>query len=372
MLNQKRIVDNFIEMVKISSPSKKERKMADYLTKVLTGLGLEVSEDDAGEVQGGNCGNIVGILKSNSKNKETILLSAHMDTVVPCEVINPKIENGIIKTDGTSVLGGDDKAGIAAILELLKVIKEDKLSHPTLLVVFSIAEEIGLLGANAFDIEKYNVSFGLVLDNPDNPGKAVVKASALAQGKLKVIGKAAHAGIEPEKGINALVVAAKAIGSLRLGKVDFETTVNLGTINGGEAYNIVLPELEISYEARSQSKEKLDNLLEETFEIFEKSCKESGASFEHDIKLVANTFALEESEEVIQKMKKISKKMSLPYEGLKSSGLSDANIYSAKGIPTINLAVGMSKIHTVEEFIAIKDLSLSAEFLIEFIKDLEC
>jgi len=369
MLDQKRVIDNFIEMVKISSPSKKERKMADYLAKVLNDLGLEVSEDNAGEIQDGNCGNIIGLLKSNSKNKKTIFLSAHMDTVVPCEVINPKIENDIIKTDGTSVLGGDDKAGIVAILELLRVIKEDKLEHPNLLIVFTIAEEIGLLGANSFEIEKYNVSYGIILDCSGAPGKVIVKAPSIAQGKLQITGKAAHAGIEPQKGINALVVAAKAISTLRLGKVDFETTANLGTINGGEAYNIVMPELEISYEARSQNKDKLDALLKETFDIFTKTCKKEGASFEHSVKIVVDGFMLDENEEVVQNIKRACKNLSLPYEQIETSGASDANVYNFKNIPTLNLAIGMSKVHTVEEFISIKDLTLNAKILIEFIKD---
>ncbi len=371
MLDQKRVINNFMEMVRISSPSKKERKMADYLTKVLSDLGLEVSEDNAGKIQGGDCGNIIGFLKSNSKTKKTkktIFLSAHMDTVVPCEAIFPKIEDDIIKTDGTSVLGGDDKAGIVAILELLRVIKEDKLEHPNLLIIFTIAEEIGLLGANSFEIEKYNVSYGIILDCSGSPGKVIVKAPSIAQGKLKITGKAAHAGIEPQKGINALVVASKAISALQLGKVDFETTANLGTINGGEAYNIVMPELEISYEARSQDKNKLDALLKETFDIFEKTCKKVGASFEHSVKIVVDGFMIDENEEVVQKVKQACENLSLPYEQIETSGASDANVYNHKNIPTLNLAIGMSKVHTVEEFISIKDLISNAKILIEFIK----
>ncbi len=371
MVNQKRVVDNFIEMVKISSPSKKERKMADYLTKVLNGLGLEVSEDNAGEIIGGDCGNITGFLKSNSKNKKTILLSAHMDTVVPCEAIFPKIENDIIKTDGTSVLGGDDKAGVAAILELLRVIKEDKLEHPNLLIIFSIAEEMGLLGANVFDISKYNIRYGIVLDNASKPGRIVVEASSLAHGKLRITGKAAHAGLAPEKGINAFLVASKAVGALRLGKVDFETTANIGAVHGGEAYNIVMPELEMLYEARSQNKQKLDELLKETFDIFEKACKDEGAKFTHDVKIIANSFALDENEEIIESIQKIMKKLSLPFEKTKSSGVSDANIYNNKNIPTINMAIGTSKVHTVEEFISIEDLVMDAKILVEFIKNYE-
>ncbi len=368
MLDQKRVIDNFMEMVKISSPSKKERKMADYLTKALNDLGLEVHEDNAGKIQGGNCGNIVGFLKSNSKNKKTIFISSHMDTVVPCEAIFPIIENDIIKTDGTSVLGGDDKAGVAAILELLRVIKEDKLEHPNLLIIFTIAEEIGLLGAKAFEIEKYNVSYGLILDCIGEPGNVIVKGPTCASGKIKITGKAAHAGGEPEKGINALFVAAKAIVSLRAGRVDFETTANIGKITGGEASNIVMPELEMSYEVRSLSKEKLENLLKETLDIFEKVCKEEGAHFSHTIKKTVFGYELGSDEEVVKNIKRACEKLSLPFVQTSTPGASDANVYNTKNIPTLNLAIGMSKVHTVEEFISIKDLISNANILIEFIK----
>lgn len=151
MVKENRLVQTFIDMASISSPSLKEREVGDYLLKALKELGMEAYEDNAGEVHGGNCGNIIGVLKAPGKKK--VLFSAHMDTVLPCDKVTPIIENGIIKSDGTSVLGGDDKGGIAAILEMISVIKENNLDHPEIIVVFSIAEEIGLRGARAFDIE---------------------------------------------------------------------------------------------------------------------------------------------------------------------------------------------------------------------------
>jgi len=237
-----------------------------------------------------------------------------------------------------------------------------------LLVVFTIAEEIGLRGAKVLDIEKYNVSYGIILDCSGEPGKVTIEASSAGASKLILTGKVAHAGLEPQKGVNALVLASKAIVSLRLGKIDFETTANIGMINGGEAYNIVMPDLEMAYEARSQNKEKLDILLKETFGIFEKVCKEEGGSFSHDVKITVNGFKLDENKEVIKRIKTACKKLALPYEQIKTSGASDANVYNFKNIPTLNLAIGMGKVHTVDEFMSIKDLLANAKILIEFIK----
>ncbi|MEG0068998.1 M20/M25/M40 family metallo-hydrolase [Cetobacterium sp.] len=366
MVQENRIVKNFLEMVKISSPSKNERAIGDYLINVLKELGLEVTEDNAGEINGGNCGNIIGVLKAEGKKK--YLFSAHMDTVVPCEKINPIVENGIIKSDGTSVLGGDDKGGIAAIIEMLQVIKENKLDHPEIVVVFSMAEEIGLLGSKAFEIEKYSIDYGFILDSSGKPGKIITKAPSAARGKLTIVGKPAHAGISPENGINALTVAAHAITKIKLGRVDAETTSNIGVVSGGQATNIVMPTVELDYEARSLSNEKLNLLLEETFEIFEKVCKEFGATFENKVNVEYPGFALDDNEKVIEIVMDACKKIDLKGETASSGGGSDTNIYNSKGIPSVNLAVGMTKVHTLEEYIEIKDLVDLSKMLVEIIK----
>ena len=266
MINRERMVENFINMAKISSPSLKEREVADYIKKELESIGLEVIEDNAGEKTGGNSGNIIGILRAPGKKK--VLLSAHMDTVLPCDKVNPIIENGIIKSDGTTVLGGDDKAGIANIIEAIRVIKENNFDHPEIIVVCSIAEEIGLLGAKNFDIEKYAPDYSFILDSSGKPGIAIIQTPYSAKGEMKIIGKPAHAGIAPENGINALTVAAHAITKIKLGRIDSETTSNIGVVRGGEAVNIVMPEVTLHYEARSFSGEKLDSLLKETNDIF--------------------------------------------------------------------------------------------------------
>lgn len=366
MVKESRIVDNFLDMVKISSPSKDERKIGDYLIKVLEELGLEVTEDNAGDLNGGNCGNIIGVLKAQGKKK--YLFSAHMDTVVPCEKVTPVIENGIIKSDGTSILGGDDKGGIAAIIEMLRVIKENSLEHPEIVVIFSMAEEIGLLGAKSFDLEKYNIDCGFILDSSGKPGKIITKAPSAARGVLKITGKPAHAGIAPENGINALTVAAHAITKVKLGRVDAETTSNIGVVKGGQATNIVMPVVELDYEARSLSNEKLAELLKETLGTFEAVAKEFGAEFENDVTVEYPGFVLEDDAEVVEIVKRACERAGLTPETAPSGGGSDTNIYNSKGVPCVNLAVGMTKVHTLEEYIEIKDLVDLSRILVEIVK----
>lgn len=368
MINREKVTSKFIDMVKISSPSLKEREMGDYLLKTLNDLGLEVYEDNAGKENGGNCGNIVGILKA--PNKKKVLFSSHMDTVLPCEKVTPVIENGIIKTDGTSVLGGDDKGGIAAILEMLRVIKENNLDHPEIIVVFSIAEEIGLRGARAFEIEKYSPDFSYILDSSGKPGVAIVQAPHSAKGEIKIIGKPAHAGINPEDGINAFTVAAHAVSKLRLGRIDKETTSNIGIVKGGEAVNIVMPEISMMYEARSFDGEKLDNLLKETNDIFEEVAKEFGAKVENGVKKGYAGFKLDENLEIINHLKKACENINLKCELKSSGGGSDANVYNAKGYVAVNLAVGMTKVHTTEEYIEIDDLVKMSKLTLEIVKEL--
>lgn len=368
MINRERMIENFINMAKISSPSLKEREVANYIKKQLENIGMEVIEDNAGEKFGGNAGNIIGILRAPGKKK--VLLSAHMDTVLPCDNVNPIIENGIIKSDGTTVLGGDDKAGIANIIEAIRVIKENNIEHPEIIVVCSIAEEIGLLGAKGFDIEKYSPDFSFILDSSGKPGIGIIQTPFSAKGKMKVIGRPAHAGIAPENGINALTVAAHAITKIKLGRIDSETTSNIGVVRGGEAVNIVMPEVILQYEARSFSGEKLDNLLKETNDIFVATAKEFGAEFENGVEKGYSGYHLGEDEEILTYFKKACENVGVEYVTKSTGGGSDSNIYNEKGYKALTIAIGMTKVHTKEEFIEIEDMVNTTKIVVELLKEM--
>ena len=365
MINKERLKNNFLELVKIPSPSLKERVVADVLKSQLISLGLEVFEDEAGKEVGSDSGNIIGILHSENKNK--VLFSAHMDTVLPCEKITPVIDGDIIKTDGTSVLGGDDKAGIAAIIEMLTLIKENNLPHPEIVVIFSISEEIGLKGAKLVndDILK-DVNYGFVIDSGGKAGIATIAAPYSAKGKIEITGKSSHAG-KPEKGINAFVVASHAVSKLTIGKVNDETTCNIGTVSGGTAVNIVMEKVEMMFEARSQSLGKLEELLEKTNNTFEEVCKSFGAKLINEVKKGTSGYNLSLDSGILKLFENACKNTDLEFKAVSSQGGSDANVYNSKGIPTLNLSVGMSEVHTVNEFININDIADCTKLILELV-----
>ncbi|MDR1831705.1 MAG: M20/M25/M40 family metallo-hydrolase [Fusobacteriaceae bacterium] len=368
MVNEKRLIGRFLDLVKIPSPSLHERRVGEYLIETLQEMGVTVTEDEAGVAEGGDCGNITAFIPGNGKR--AVMFTAHMDTVVPCETIMPVEEAGVIRTDGTSILGGDDKSGIAAMLETAQVLLENELERPDIVLAFSIGEEIGLLGAKHFAIEKYAPEFVYVLDSAGKPGVAVTKAPNSANGWIRIIGKAAHAGLAPETGINALTVAAHAITQIKLGRIDADTTANIGIVRGGEAANIVMPEVSMKYEARSFSAEKLDALLAETGEIFRRTAEKYGAIFENDVVKSYAGFDFPADAEILKPVREACANLGIPCVVEAGGGGSDANIYNGKGFSAINLSTGMSKVHTTEEYIEQKDIVDTARLILEMIRGL--
>lgn len=289
MVNKERMVEEFLQLVCIDSISKSERKMADTLTTKLEEMGYEVFEDDAGSKIGGNAGNLICTVKGN-KEVPVILLSSHMDTVVPGIGKKPIIQDGYIRSDGKTVLGGDDVAGLECIMEVLRVIQEEKLEHGDIQVVFSVSEEGGLMGSRHLDYSKIYAKYGFVLDGGGPAGGVAVNAPSHNKVYATIKGKASHAGVEPEKGINAIQVAAAAISQMKLGRIDEETTANIGIINGGLATNIVCETVELKGEARSRNSEKLEKQTLHMKECFEKAAEQFGASVDVEINLEYSSY----------------------------------------------------------------------------------
>lgn len=367
-MNKERLLNTFLDLVRIPSPSKNERRVADYIINFCNANGIEVYEDQANLNYGGNTGNVVAIMRAEGKQR--IMFSAHMDTVLPCDEINPVIEDGIIRTDGTSVLGGDDKSGIAAMLELMLNIKENNLEHPELLFVFSFGEENGLNGATYMDVEKTlgKIDAAFILDSSGTPGEIIYGAPYTARGTLTVVGKEAHAGIAPELGVNALCVAADAISQLEIGRIDEETTCNIGKIEGGLACNIVIPEVNMVFEARSLNHDKLDQLLGKVNQVFEKTCCEWNAQFITTVKLESPGYCIDTNSDIALKASSAAKNCDLDVRFKTTGGGSDANIYNSKGISSLVLATGMSQVHTVNEFIKIEDIEKTTAWITEIMK----
>ncbi|BEP27727.1 M20/M25/M40 family metallo-hydrolase [Helicovermis profundi] len=367
MINKKRIIENFINYVKINSESAAEKNMADTLVKELKKLGLSVTVDDAFEKGISNTGNIVAKLFS-SKDKETFLFSSHMDTVKPGKNINPIIDKNIIRSDGTTILGADDKAGIAAIMEALYVIKENNLEHKNIEIIFSVHEEGGLFGAKNIDLTRIKSTKAFILDSGGHPGEVIHIAPAQDKIEVNIKGKPSHAGIEPENGISSIMVAARAIEKMDLLRIDKETTANIGIIRGGESTNIVCSSIYLKGEARSLSDEKLDKQTEHMTNCFRDAAKDFGAKIEIKTKRVYYSYNIDRYDEIIKIAEKAINKVGLNFKLKSSGGGSDTNVYNRKGLKSINLAIGLQKSHTLDEFIEIEDLFNSAKIVLELMK----
>lgn len=370
MVNQQRLLEEFIELVAIDSESGNERAIADLLNKKLTTLGFEVVEDKTGEIIGTGTGNLIATKPATQADIPTVFFSAHMDTVKPGIGIQPILKDGIITASGDTILGGDDKAGIAAILEAMKTIQENNIPHGELQVIFSVGEEVSLLGVKNLDYSKLNAEFGYVLDCDGPIGTIISKAPSHNKIKAVIRGKAAHAGMAPEDGINAIVVASEAIAAMPIGRIDQETTSNIGIINGGKAANIVPAEVTIIGETRSLDETKLQKVTDEICRAFRETAEKRGATADVEVELEYPKISIDQDAKVVQIAIRAAAKLGIKHQLKQSGGGSDANIYNGKGIPTANLAIGMSKVHTTDEFIKVEDLVQGAEYIVAIVESI--
>ncbi|WP_055107705.1 M20/M25/M40 family metallo-hydrolase [Paenibacillus ihumii] len=369
MVNKDRIIAQFIELVQIDSETKDERSIADFLIKRFTELGLQVVEDDSRKKTGHGAGNIIATLPARpGTHAQPFLFTCHMDTVAPGKGIKPVIgEDGWIRSDGTTILGADDKAGLAALLETIQVLKEQQLPHGQVQFVITAGEESGLLGARALDRSLLDASFGFAIDSNGEVGSICVGAPTQARIEIEIFGKSAHAGVNPEDGISAIQVAGKAIARMRLGRIDKETTANIGKFEGGGPTNVVTDYARLYAEARSLSQEKVDKQLALMKEAVDSACSEFGARGEFRSDIVYPGFHLGEQDAVVQLAKRAAGRLGLSGRTFTSGGGSDANIMNGYGVPTVNLAVGYEGIHTTEERIKSEDIVKIAEYALEIV-----
>ncbi len=354
-----RLVDQFIDMVKIASPSRQEGAFATYMRKELEALGFSVEVDSAGDSVGGNTGNLIATLKG-TKEAEPLMFCCHMDTVLPCTNIHPVIEGDVIRSDGTTILSGDDKAGIAAILEGVRRIQERNVKHGLLQVVLTICEEVGMYGSKGLDYSKIKAKRAFILDSSGPLGKIVIQGPAKDVIKAVIHGRSAHAGLTPEKGISAIQVAARAIDRMKLLRIDEETTANLGTISGGSATNIVAEQAEIVAEARSLVNEKLDVQSGHIRECFEQAAREFGATVDVTIDRSYAAFQLTKDTPVVQQCLEAMHRLGVEPKLLSTGGGSDCNVFNARGLTAVDLAIGMTDVHSKEETIKISDMETVA------------
>ena len=371
MINQDRLRDKFIELVKIDSVSKHENAIALNLAETLKQMGAKVVFDNAGKACGSDSGNLIAKFQGNV-DVEPIFLCGHMDTVEPGNNVKPIFENGIFRSDGTTILGSDDKSALAIILEILHIIFENNLNHPPIEIIFTICEEIGLLGAKNLDLSLIDSKFGYIFDSRNTDG-IVTKAPTANRLTIKVFGRAAHSGSEPEKGINALLIASKAISRLKMGRIDHETTCNLGIIKGGIATNIIPDLVEINGEVRSHDEKKLEAVTNTIKDSFLKARKEfcDGANVPEIEFLVDNDFPktdIPEDNDVVTLAQRAAENLGRKLIIETSGGGADANILYSKGIMPGVIGTGMKEVHTVNEWISLADMVKTVELTLEIIK----
>lgn len=369
MINRQRMIDQLLELVKIDSPSGREGAVARRLEEILTGLGMTVVFDSAGEKLGTETGNLIATLPATTETGTPIAFSAHMDTVQqPGEHITPVIKDGRITSDGTTILGSDDKAGITTFIEAIQVIQEHNIPHGEIQAVFTIWEEGGLFGSQNVDYTLVNAQRMFVLDSGGPIGSVTNQGPAQDRIKAVFTGRAAHAGVAPEEGISAIMMAARAIDTMKLLRIDAETTANIGILEGGKATNIVTPKVILEGEARSQSDDKLDQQTRHMTETLEKAAQDFGGKVEIQVDRLYSAFKVEEEAPLIQTLKEVFQSMNLTPKIEASGGGSDTNHFNANGLPAVNLSVGMDKPHTLEEFIIIDDFVTAGQMVVEIIK----
>jgi tripeptide aminopeptidase len=368
IINKKRLLDLFIKLVSIKSPSKKEKDIILYVVKILKELGLEVYVDNSGKEYGSNGGNVIALYRGLSGNKTPIFLGAHLDTVRVDGDIEPMINEGIITNKNDYILGGDDKVAVAAILEVLRSIKENKIITGDIYIIFTICEEIGLVGAKHVDFDRIPAKYGFVFDADGDIGTIYNQAPYQDSIDVEFKGKAAHAGIEPEKGINSIKAACMAISKIRTGRIDEETTANIGNITGGQARNIVPEKTSMLMEARSLNPLKLKKVTDKMINALKSASIETGTVIDYKLVREYDGFIINPEEIPVKASISALENIGIVPVISPSGGGSDINIFNSRGKKSVNLSSGMENVHTSSEYVKVRQLEKLADLIMEICK----
>jgi tripeptide aminopeptidase len=359
-----RALATFLELVQIDSPTYGERPIIERIARELEALGLPVTNDRTGR---DGAGNLHARLTGSRGDLPPLLLCAHTDTVEPGRGVKPTVRDGVVRTDGRTVLGADNKASVTALLEAVGATIRHNLPHRDVDLLFTWGEERGHAGAAAFDPAPLRARMGVTLDDTADPGHITVAAPAYCSILARFLGKAAHAGDAPELGVSAIVAAAEAVRRLPLGRIDHETTANVGLIRGGSARNTVPGAVELEGEARSLDNAKLERLVARMRDGLEAAARETGTTLDLVIKQEYPAYRWPESADVVGEAMAAVRLAGLVPALRVSGGGSDSNTLNEKGLRCLNLAIGMKEIHTVREHIAVDDLTRTCRIALKLI-----
>lgn len=361
-----RALATFLDLVRIDSPSGREAAVARYCIDALEALGFEVRVDDTAAVTGSDTGNVIATLQGTRAGAHVLVLSAHMDCVQPCEGIEPVVTDGVVTSAGETVLGGDDKVGITAILEAARRLLETGVDRPTLKVVLTVSEETGLTGAKALDPGDAAGDACLVLDADGAPGGIVISAPTHYTFRAVFSGVASHAGVAPEQGRSAIVMASQAVCAMELGRLDEMTTANIGSVRAEGATNVVCPSAEMTGECRSRDAERVEALRERMDASMYAAAAEHGGVAEVAWTREYSGFSFAEDAPLVLLAREACTDAGLVPRLEHTGGGSDGNIFSADGVPTLVLSCGMTGVHGTGESLAVADMHALTDLVVAF------
>jgi len=349
------VAELFLELVRVPSPSGEERVVADQVIEYLQALALPVDEDDVGTRINSTIGNLLCRIEPSGEGTP-LFFCAHLDTVPPEGPIEPVVEDGVVRNAGGTILGADNKAAVAAMLVATRRIVAENRPHGGIELLFTPKEEVGLRGAEAFDAERLHARLGYVYDHAGPIGEVILGAPYQVKLDASFRGRAAHSGMYPEEGRSAIAAAARAIADLRLGRLDEETTANVGEIHGGTARNIVPERCSFAAEARCHDERKLGELVQEMLETITFAAQVSDCDVETAVDPSARGYRFKRDDDAVRLAAAALERTGFqPTYGL-SGGGADANVFNERGLQCLNLANGMTDIHTPDERIAVTDL----------------
>jgi tripeptide aminopeptidase len=355
------VLDLFLELAAISSPPGEERPVADRVAAYLRGLGLEVDEDGVGASIGASAGNLLCRLEPTVEGGTPLFLCAHLDTVPPSGPIEPVVDDGVVRNAAGTILGADDKSAVAVMLEAARRTVEDGRPHAGLELLFTPKEEVGLVGAYAFDHTRLHASLGYVYDQAAPIGEVVLGAPSAVGIEAVFRGRAAHAGMYPEEGRSAIAAAARAIADMRLGRIDEESSANVGVIEGGTARNIVPERCSFRAEARSHDEDKLSDLVREMTETMAFAATLEECEVDTTVNRSYRAYRFRPGDPVVRLAVSALERTGHTPRFALSGGGADANVFNERGLACVNLANGMTDIHTPGEHIAVADLDAMVE-----------
>jgi tripeptide aminopeptidase len=360
-------VDLFLELAAIPSPPGEERGVADVLLRYLRGLGLEPDEDDCGSRIGSTAGNVYAQIEPTAEGTP-LFLCGHMDTVPPDGKLEPVVEDGVLRNAGGTILGADNKAAVTAMLEGVRRVLAENVPHAGIELVFTPKEEVGLVGANAFDHDRLRAQVGYVYDQEGAMGEVVLGAPWSRALEVRFHGRSAHAGMAPEEGRSAIQAAAKAIADLRLGRVDEVTTSNVGTIVGGTAGNVVPEWCTFLAEARCHDDAKLADFVQEMLDAFSFAATETDCEVETTMRKSYDGYRLKRDEPAVTLAAAAFARCGVePRYGL-SGGGADANVFNERGRRCVNLSHGVLGFHTPDEHVAVADLETMVDVTVALLE----